>query len=263
MQAEAAAPIVANMSAPPRSTVMLPRLRHTPAAAIVETQACVQTSGAKEMAGNVQGEPTACASGDKQARLLPVGPRGGAVQSHALCIARVDLPTALCARLRLSYKDKTLVAPLGLARALLALARTAVDGRTRPNCGPAARAQLLQLTQLSEGELVDQLARHLQSVAWPDWAPRVGFATYLAQDAAAGINRAKPPRAPDAVRCPLLAARVISGIRGVVFLREAAPTLSRLLTLWDGDTPSGTWELWLPIRPGHVRPMDRPDLPNE
>jgi hypothetical protein len=56
------------------------------------------------------------------------------------------------------------------------------------------------------------------------------------------------------VICPLLAARLVSAMRGPVFMRDAAPTLAHLLDLFGGTTPSGTWELWLPVRPGTVRP---------
>ncbi len=44
-------------------------------------------------------------------------------------------------------------------------------------------------------------------------------------------------------------------MRGPVFMRDAAPTLTHLLDLFGGATPSGTWELWLPVRPGTVRPL--------
>ena len=70
-----------------------------------------------------------------------------------------------------------------------------------------------------------------------------------------GIDRSIPPPPPSAVRCPLLTARVIAGIRGTVFVRDAAPTLANLLTLWDGSTPSGVWEIWMPIRPGQIEPQ--------
>jgi hypothetical protein len=77
----------------------------------------------------------------------------------------------------------------------------------------------------------------------------------LGSDIAAGIDRKKPPEAPRGVGCPLLAARLVSAIRGPVFVRDAAPALSNLLDLWGGATPSGTWEIWLPIRPGQARPV--------
>ena len=77
----------------------------------------------------------------------------------------------------------------------------------------------------------------------------------LGNDIAAGMDRERPPDRPAGISCPLLAARVVSAIRGRVFLRDAAPALSNLLNLWGGATPSGTWEIWLPVPPGTVRPL--------
>jgi hypothetical protein len=78
-------------------------------------------------------------------------------------------------------------------------------------------------------------------------------------DPATGIDRTRPPEAPRGIACPLLAARLVSAIRGPVFLRDAAPALASLLNLWGGATPSGTWEIWLPVPPGRVKPLPPAD----
>jgi hypothetical protein len=57
------------------------------------------------------------------------------------------------------------------------------------------------------------------------------------------------------VDCPLQAARLVSAVRGAVFLRDAAPALTHLLTLWGGEVVSGSWQLWLPVRPGEDNPL--------
>lgn len=187
-----------------------------------------------------------------------MGPGGGKLLSSALQLARVELPTALCAYLRMPYAAPLLTAHLGLARALIAVAR---QRRTTPparGAGRAARLELDLVAALSEGDLVQELAARLESVRWPDWVPRVGFVMPLGNDIGVGIDRKRSPNRPDptkAVDCPLLAARLISAIRGPVFLREAAPALSNLLNLWSDVAPSGTWEIWLPVAPGTVRPL--------
>jgi hypothetical protein len=83
--------------------------------------------------------------------------------------------------------------------------------------------------------------------------PRVAFVIPFGTDIA--TDQRKAPDAPKGVACPLLAARLVSAIRGPVFLRDAAPALSNLLSLWSGATPSGTWEIWLPVQPGQVQPV--------
>ena len=230
------------MSAPPRSTVMLPRL--TPTAVAPDLVA--------------EGSARAAAQGLHTTRDVRVGPGGGKLLSSALQLARVELPTALCAYLRMPYAAPLLTAHLGLARALVAIARQ--FGATSParGAGRAARLELDRVAALSEGDLVQELAARLESVRWPGWVPQVAFAMPLGNDIGVGIDRRRPPVPPDptkAVDCPLLAARLISAIRGPVFLREAAPALSNLLNLWGGATPSGAWEIWLPVTPGTVRPL--------
>ena len=213
----------ANMSAPPRSTVVMPRL------------------GGGETAGAAPDIDAAPASASASA--LAVGPGGGATLSHAVCIARVDLTDAIFARLGMGYGYARLAAPLGLARALVAVARVAPHPRRSP------RAEFVRLADLSEGPLLNELAERLQAVPWPAWVPAVGFGQYLAMDPACAVRSPRRPPTTPVLACPLLAARLVSGLRGAVFLRDAAPTLTRLLTLWHGDTPSGSWELWTPRTP--------------
>jgi hypothetical protein len=107
---------------------------------------------------------------------------------------------------------------------------------------------------LPEGALVQELAARLESIAWPEWVPRVAFVIPFGYDTAAA-NPRRAPGAPKGVACPLLAARLVSAIRGPVFLRDAAPALSNLLDLWTGGTPSGTWDIWIPVQPGQVQPV--------
>jgi len=215
----------ANMSAPPRSTVMMPRL------------------GRGEAAGAASDTDTGAAPASAPVSASAVGPGGGATLSHAVCIARVDLTDAVFARLGMGYGYARLAAPLGLARALVAVARVASHPRRSP------RAEFVRLADLPEGPLLRELAERLQAVPWPAWVPAVGFGQYLAMDPACAVRSPRRPPATPELACPLLAARLVSGLRGAVFLRDAAPTLTRLLTLWHGDTPSGSWELWTPRTP--------------
>ncbi len=112
-----------------------------------------------------------------------------------------------------------------------------------------------RVTPMPEGPLVQELTTRLESIQWPDWVPRVAFARSFACDIAACVDPGHPPNAPVGVACPLLAARLVSAIHGPVFLRDAAPALTNLLNLWGDTTPSGTWEIWLPVRPGQVKPV--------
>jgi hypothetical protein len=184
-----------------------------------------------------------------------VGPGGGKVLSNALCVAHVELPTALCAYLHMTFASRRLTAPLGLARALVAIARQAGRAQGRDASRRAARREFDRVMPLPEGALVQELAARLESIAWPRWVPRVAFVVPFGCDIAAAADRRKAPDAPKGVACPLLAARLVSAIRGPVFLRDAAPALSNLLDLWTGATPSGTWDIWLPVQPGQVQPV--------
>ncbi len=237
MRTESDAPPLANMSAPPRSTVKLPRL----ASGVAGPNA---VSGGPAAAGRL---PTL--------REVQVGPGGGRLLSNALCVARVELPRAVCAHLRKPFAAPLLTAHLGLARALVAIARQPGRNSRSRIPGRAARIELDRVATLQEGALVQELAAHLESTEWPPWVPRVAFAMPLGNDIAAGIERRRVPDAPKWIACPLLAARLVSAIRGPVFLRDAAPALSNLLNLWSGATPSGTWEIWLPVAPGRVKPL--------
>jgi hypothetical protein len=243
MRSEPGAPTLANMSAPPRSTVMLPRLV---AGAPIEGDA----------AGGSARSPC-------PARDIPVGPGGGRLLSQALCLARVELPTAVCAHLHMGYGAPLLTKPLGLARALVAIARHADDACAARGRSRAARLELDRVGELPEGELVKELTSRLESVEWPHWVPRIGMVTPFGMDIAVGMDRQRPPKTPKGVTCPLLSARVVSAIRGPVFMRDTAPTLTHLLDLFGSTTPSGTWELWLPVRPGTVRsPATTPSMAN-
>jgi len=243
MQPESGPPTLGNMSAPPRSTVTLPRL--APGAAAPDA-----VSGHR---------PVAAVQTTAVLRDVPVGPGGGKLLSNALCVARVELPTALCAHLRMGMTSRLLTAPLGLARALVAIARQAGKTAGRRDPGRAARLELDRVLELPEGDLVRELTAGLESTPWPSWVPRVAFVIPLGNDIAASIDRNKPPDAPKGIGCPLQAARLVAGIRGPVFLRDAAPSLANLLNLWGGATPSGTWEIWLPVAPGRVRPLPPAD----
>lgn len=242
----------ANMSAPPRSTVVMPRLGQREDG----QGAAPQAAALQASAGAASPTPGASASRTMGAAdgTIAVGPGGGARLSHALCFAQVDLPAALCARLGMGYDYGRLVAPLGLARALVAVARvesataasvTAASARKRRS----PRTELIRLADLPEGALVSELAERLQAVPWPAWVPAVGFGAPLGMDPATALRYERRPPAPPPLSCPLLAARLISGLRGKVFMRDAAPTLTRLLDLWRGESPSGVWEFWTPRTP--------------
>jgi len=220
----------ANMSAPPRSTVVMPRLGQREGGEGAAPQAAAGTASPMPGAG-------------------AVGPGGGATLSHALCFAQVDLPAALCARLGMGYEYGRLVAPLGLARALVAVARVEAATATSARKRRSPRTELIRLADLPEGALVSELAERLQAVPWPAWVPVVGFGAPLGMDPATALRYERRPPAPPPLACPLLAARLISGLRGKVFMRDAAPTLTRLLDLWRGESPSGVWEFWSPRTP--------------
>lgn len=225
------------MSAPPRSVVTLPRL----------------TPGARVPASG----PAAAPAG--QRRQVRVGPGGGAALAGALCVAQVELPRAICAHLRLPFADWQLSADLALARAIVVVARRFASGECGP-CSPrAARTALGRLESLSEAELIEELTSRIEAVAWPDWVPKVAFVVPGGEQVSVSLQRRSAPTPPRGVRCPLLAARLVSAIRGPVFLRDAAPSLTNLITFWDGPTPSRSWSIWLPVRPGQFEPL--PDSP--
>ncbi len=247
MWSEAAPTTLANMSAPPRSTVMLPRLaahRRTAGGAGAVTAESAQTSNLREPA---------------------VGPGGGKLLSQALCLARIELPIAVCAHLQMGLCAPLLLKRLGLARALVAIARHANDAGRPSTRVRAARLELDAVGGLGEAELVSELTSRIGSVVWPAWVPRACMVMHFGSDIAASVDGLAPARPPKGVVCPLLAARLVSAIRGPVFLRDGAPSLARLLDLFSNTTPSGVFELWLPVRPGSVRPVVpgiAPDTPS-
>lgn len=243
MRAEIAPRALANMSAPPRSTVTLPRLVSGRAArrlALASMGATLPDDEAPPLAE------------------LPVGPGGGALVSNALCLAHVALPAALGAHLRMGLGSELLGAPLGLARALVAVARQSGGARSPRNPGRTARLELDRVAALAEGALVQELTERIESVAWPPWVPRVAFVLPLGEDIAAAVDHRRAPEPPPGVTCPLLCARLVAAVRGPVLLRDAAPSLSGLLDLWIG-APAAHWELWLPVRPGTVIPVPAAD----
>ena len=256
MQPEAPTPALANMSAPPRSTVTLPRLAQSPPAAQISCPVTLPRVASSASATQARCEPSATDrdTSPQATRPVPVGPGGGKLLSNALCVAHVELPTALCAHLHMTFATQRLTAPLGLARALVAIARQAGQAQGPDASHLAARREFDRVMPLPEGALVQELAARLESIAWPEWVPRVAFIIPFGCDIAAA-NRRRAPAAPKGVACPLLAARLVSAIRGPVFLRDAAPALSNLLDLWSGATPSGAWEIWLPVQPGQVQPV--------
>lgn len=81
MRTESSASAFANMSAPPRSTVTLPRLASSACASDVPCDGPAMGAGA----------------GLQTLHRVPVGSGGGKLLSNALCVARVELPTAVCA----------------------------------------------------------------------------------------------------------------------------------------------------------------------
>lgn len=215
-----AAPALANMSAPPRSVVKMPRLA-VPAAT----------------------------GGDS----VPVGPGGGQRVSHALCLAQVDLGRAVGAAIGRAMGSPVLTAPLALARWLVAIADARAAGAPVGRC-PALDAAIGRVDVLSEPAVVAALTEVLQALPWPAWVPAVCLVRSLGADIARGFELEPPDPPRHAVADPLLAARLASAIRGPVFLRDAAPALSCLLTLNRPPVPSGCWDLWLPLRPGAAAP---------
>jgi hypothetical protein len=242
MRPEHAPAPFANMSAPPRSTVVMPRL---------ERRTTAERDGGHADDALAAARLDATPDAPPRAQpATPVGPGGGVMVSNALCFACTDLPAALCARFGVGYQNPRLTAPLGLARALVAVARVMAKSAASARSRGAVRRELTRVIAVPEGALVGELAARLASVPWPEWVPPVGFGVYLAMDPAAAAHGEARAPAPPALACPLLAARLIAGLRGRVFMRDAPPTLSRLLDLWRGDEWSGHWEFWRPVRDG-------------
>lgn len=178
---------------------------------------------------------------------VPFGPGGGLLLSQALCITYISLDDAVCAHLALPPGTSLLWEPLGLARALLAIAR-------KP--GATGLEALQPVAALREGELVHELMQRLEAIAWPQWVPPMAYARACPADIADAFNRDLIPELPPGITNPLLAARLVAGIRGAVFMRNAAPSLRSLLSFHSDPTPSMTWELWRPVRPGEILKVD-------
>ena len=99
MQPEAPTPALANMSAPPRSSVTLPRLAQSPPAAQTRCPVTLPRAASSGSASQASCEPSTTDrdTSPQALRPVPVGPGGGKLLSNALCVAHVELPTALCA----------------------------------------------------------------------------------------------------------------------------------------------------------------------
>lgn len=259
---EAPAGTLANMSAPPRSVVKLPRLAAPRAAAtrlprLATARAPGHSpqglagSGPDTASGTVVGRASTLAEGSSGE--VTLGPGGGEVLSHALCVARIDLPTAVCAHLRMAWSAQSLTQRLGLARALVAIARTLGHASHARAPGRAARLEFDKVATLTETELLEELTTHLQAVRLPGWVPKVAFVVPPQGDGTPKPDRITAPRLEKpyrSVACPLQAARLAAAIRGPVFLRDVPLALTHLLDLWPARTLLGCWNLWLPFKPG-------------
>jgi hypothetical protein len=263
-------PLLHNMSAPPRSVVTVPLLK---------PRAEASSGGAAE-------------------RRVPVGPGGGETLSGAVCLAYLDLLGCVSFELALPRSDSMLREPLGIVRALVAVAllRAPHSGSRPERPGSAAEpedddlpahprmpaaqrgaapehrqqptwtreaglARLAELAHRPEHELLAELVEHLERQPWPAWVPPVAFVRSISRDVADRLRRRADAR-PHGVQCPLLAARLTCAMRGPVFLRGAAPALSGLI---DGTRRQHAWaprELWLPVRPGSATPIHATDDTN-
>lgn len=219
MYADRSPDVFANMSAPPRSVVTLPRL---PAVTAPETEA-----GASAAAPN-PGTPSA-------EHGIPVGPGGGLLQSNALCIARIHVGESLAAD------------PVERLRQLVARARSDTARRGAAGTSARTRAGDPPPEEMGEGALVVELAHHFRAMPWPKWVPAVGFLVSNRDPHAVP----DPARARRGVRSPLMVARLVTAMRWPVFVRDAAPAFSGLLQIM---VPNVVQEIWVPIRPGGGRP---------
>lgn len=226
MRAEHPAAMLANMSAPPRSIVMLPRLE-PPAEAAARS-----ARGRADLTGGMQQE-------------IRVGPGGGLLQSGALRIARINPMKTQPATTATHRNSLPRADSLALMRHLVGLTRKGAD--------PVVPLRALQ--SLSEAALMKELNERLNAIPWPDWVPPVGFILTAQPPAEAEDDEEAAAPSLPGVCCPLLTARLLTACRGPVFLRDAAPAYSRLLSPSEGEVASSTLELWLPIRPGGVRPI--------
>lgn len=240
MHTELPARMLGNMSAPPRSVVTLPRLP-VPGTAPAEA--------ANEPASDAE---TGAAGG------VPVGPGGGLLQSGALRIARIRLGTALDAATAPGIAEILLARPLELVRQLVVLARRQQGAEGAGDPFGSAGTALPPPMRMEEGAAVDELVRRFGAMPWPDWVPTVGFIVAGSPEAEEESGASGRTPVPVGVACPLLAARLITRMRGPVFLRDAAPAFARLLAPSERDAAYAIHDLWLPIRPGRARPAPCP-----
>ena len=101
-------------------------------------------------------------------------------------------------------------------------------------------------------------------VVLPAWVPPVAFVRSRLLDEDARAERLVAARkadldihfTPDWLECPLLAARLIAAIRGPLFMRDAALSLTHLLAFDFSNTDDGLWEIWrpVPLDGAHVTP---------
>jgi hypothetical protein len=122
--------------------------------------------------------------------------------------------------------------------------------RNRASFGAAGvrQEELERVIALPEGALISELLEHLAAVPWPAWVPRLAFARWVPSSA----SRDWVSWSPSGVTSPLLAARLLSAMRGPLFLRDASLSLSGLLKVQRSGMAMTSWELWLPLRPGEA-----------
>jgi hypothetical protein len=177
--------------------------------------------------------------------------RGAAGPSNARCVAVVDLPTAVCVQLDRPCNWAPLLAQLGLARAVLALLR---QDESQPTAGDvpgnaALHAELAVLATHSDAQVVNELGQRLVAPSWPTEVPGIAIAEACSNHLPKGRDEHLTPERPDGIVDAVLAVRLASRIRGPLFLRDAAPSLSHLLELGQGPQPTGSWRLWQAWRP--------------
>jgi hypothetical protein len=178
--------------------------------------------------------------------VIEIGPGGGARLEHGVCITTLGLFDLVFAQL--DPKDEVIASlrgPLGLGRALLALARHAEDPRVgEPN------AMFTELCKLDGDVFVEELQHRLEAVRLPSWVPPAAIARVGAT--LTGIPRLPHPtgQGTQGISQALLEARILAGMRGSVFHRSAALSLTRVLDTTSCDDAMRHIELWLPVRPG-------------
>jgi hypothetical protein len=232
MRPEVCSQLWQNMSAPPRSTVTLPRMAAPGQAA----------------AGNGRG----LARGSWPIAQIAIGPGGGRILTNAVCVGKVLLAHALCAWLGIAMNHELLSRRLGAARLWLALLR-ARAGVTPRN----VLEQGTSLCTMGDGELLAELAARVSDLTLPQWVPGFAVAQAIGADLAEAISDSVPSILPGrAVADPWTAARLGAAIHGPLLLRARMPSLEHLLEIPGRSTPSLAWILWRPAPVGHlIRPV--------